>query len=75
MAHALYRVASSEGDQIISRRALQETLTAYVTSAGEPGRQEGVPSGTQDVDRAFTQAEVPPRALPRSVLLGVGEVP
>ena len=71
MAYTLYRVASPEGDQIISRRALQETLVAYVASAGEPGRQEGA----QDVDRALTQAEVPPRALPRGILLGVGQVP
>ena len=74
MAHTLYRVASPEGDEIIPCGALQETLVANLTSVSEPGSQEGVSSGTQDVDRAFPQAEVPPRALPRGVLLCKGEV-
>ena len=74
MAHTLYRVASPEGDEIIPRGALQETLVANLTSASEPSSQGGVSSGTQDVGRAFPQAEVPPRALPRGVLLGKGEV-
>ena len=74
MAHTLYRVASPEGDEIIPRGALQETLVANLTSASEPGSQEGVSPGTQDVDRTRPQAEVPPRALPRGVLLCKGEV-
>ena len=53
MAHTLYRVAGPESDKVIPRSTLQETFVADLTSASEPGSQEGVPSGTQDVDRTF----------------------
>ena len=53
MAHALYCVASPKGDQIIPRSTLQETLVADLPGASEPGSQEGVPAGAQDVNRAL----------------------
>ena len=74
MAHTLYRVAGPESDKVIPRSTLQETFVADLTSASEPSSQERVPSGTQDVDRTLPQAEVPPRALPRGILLGIGKV-
>ena len=74
MAHALYSVAGPEGDKVIPRSTLQETLVADLSRASEPGSQEGVPSGTQDVDQALPQAEVPPRTLPRGILLGIRKV-
>ena len=74
MAHTLYRVAGPEGDKVIPRSTLQETLVADLANASEPSSQEGVPSGTQDVDRTFPQAEVPPRPLPRGILLGIGKI-
>ena len=45
MAHALYSVAGLEGNEVIPGSALQETLVADLSCAGEPGRQEGVPPG------------------------------
>ena len=58
MAHTLYRVAGPEGDEIIPRSALQETLVADLTSASEPSSQEGVPSG---IPRTSTGPSPKPR--------------
>ena len=53
MAHALHRVAGPKGNQIIPCSTLQETLVPDLPGASEPGSQEGVSPGAQDINRAF----------------------